>query len=301
MSFSPVTIEPQYVRMTGFTYDIGSIGYIPYIVRFGKTVSEQARQAVADAFDKVHGTTPGWNYAAAGNVAAFGGDMLQEATISEDPFIVFVVTGKAGDNNPVKLVFDATVTSPPLVDRMVVRMSGDLFENNDSLVQEKQFFWALHMVGRALGITVASKEQDVMFPVFADNLSISECDIDALNDIFPGPPADPAVTCGAVMPAAQPLPSTLSVSSLRSFYVAGETAIILVDGDVSGLLHRLYIVSASDTSLTFVATSDGSGNTSFSLPTGGLLGVGTYTIYATAERSGFSIRSTNATFDVLAL
>ena len=198
---------------------------------------------------------------------------------------------------------------------MIVRMTGDVFETEESERGDEMFWAGLFMAGRALGITKASDEGDPMFPKFrpegtdsmGPNIRISQCDLDALEDILvTGPPtAGDSVTCGAPAPTTpplQPIPTSVTCTLGQTIYLEGEAAELMVSSGVAGATIEVEITGASGVKANFTTVADGSGDANFSIPTGGSLGTnGDYTVKTSATAAGFTADATAKTFEVIGL
>jgi hypothetical protein len=300
MAYTPIVIEPEYVRMTGFHQDltVGGGNFISFVLAQRRDVSQLAQNLIWDA---VHGGTAterlgtrlGWNYMTAGNVTGFSSSnyLLQTPPTGTDAqYILKVRGGNAG--TPGKITTEVTFGTEPEADLVIVTLEGGIFESEDEDDADLISWWALHAIGRGLGMGDASDDLDIMFPVFrgeADslgpNILASECNMDALEVLTSGPPAAPAVVCGSEpMPPAVPVAGDAVLTTDRTFYVDGEAMAVTVTvddtagSDLPDVLTIVTITGANGNEYTARGITNSSGVVTFNIGVGGNFGIGTYTL-----------------------
>ena len=306
MTFSPATIEPQSLRITGFHYDFSATN-LKYNLQFGGTVSNLAKAQIGDSFDKVDASVPGWNYATRDNVTGVAAPgILVQPPFGTDPQIIFIVSGAAGDGNRANITLESKAGIAPLSDLMIVRMTGDIFESNDAANAQELFWCGMQMIGRALGLGPSTNPNALMFPKFntgsAMNNIVSACDIDALIAIHVTGPAFPTgVVCGTPtppLPSSAPIPTTVGLLIGQTVYAAGEGADVSVTTGVSKANVCITLNPANADPVEFNLIADATGTAAFTLPTGGPLGLGVYTVDVNAKANGFNARAAQKTFEV---
>jgi hypothetical protein len=321
MAYTPLVIEPEYVRMAGFHQDlsVGGGAFYASVLAQRRDVSKLAQDLIWDA---IHGNTPaerlgtrlGWNFMTADNVPGFSpaNYLIQAPPVGLDPqLIVKVRGGLAG--TPGKVSTEVEYGTAPLADRVVVTLEGGIFESNDEEDDaDLIFWWGLFAVGLALGMGHASDDRDIMFPRFrgevdslGPNLFASECNMDAINALVLGPPATPAVVCGgASMPPADPIPGAVSCTSNQTFYMDGETAVINVEvddttaSDLSNALVKVCVTGANGKEYLSRGVSDGSGEITTNIQVGGAFGIGNYTMTPSVVAGGVEVLGATKTIFV---
>ena len=321
MTYTPLVIEPQYVRMAGFHQDlsVGGGNFISFVLAQRRDVSDFAQDIIWDA---VHGGTPaerlgtilGWNHMTAGNVTGFSSSnyLLQAPPTGTDAQFILKVRGGLAGSSP-RITREVTYGTAPEADLVVITLEGGLFESEDEDDETLILWWALHAIGLGLGLSHASDERDIMFPVFRGeedsggaNIFASECDMDALEVIVAGAPVTPAVVCGgASMPPANPIPGAVVLTTDRTFYVDGESMAITVTvddtaaSDLPGAIATVVVRGANDQEYIARGITNSSGILNAQVQVGGPFGVGgTYTLTPSAEAAGVTAFGTAKTVTV---
>jgi len=320
MAFTPVVIEPQYVRMTGFHQDltVGGGTFFASVLAQRRDVSQLAQDLVWDA---IHGGTPaerlgtrlGWNYMTAGNVTSFttSNYLMQVPPVGTDAqLIVKVRGGNAGTLG--KITTEVTFGTAPEADLVVVTLEGGIFEKEDEDDADLIFWWALHAIGRALGLGEASDDFDIMFPVFrgepdslGPNVFVSTADIAALEALVAGAPGAVAVVVGgASLPAADPIAGSVVLTTDRTFYVDGESMAVTItvddtsSSDLAGVQTVVEVTGANGNIYTARGITNSSGVVTTQIGVGGNFGIGTYSLVPTVKAGGATIIGATKTVTV---
>lgn len=320
MAFTPLVVEPEYVRLTGFHQDlsVGGGTFFAAILAQRRDVSQLAQDLIWDA---IHGGTPderlgtrlGWNYMTADNVVgdSSGNYLIQDPPVGTDAQLIIKVRGgNAGTS--ARISTEVTYGTPPLASLVVVTLEGGLFEKEDEDFADEIFWWGLRAIGRGLGMGEASDDLDIMFPAFrgdvdslGPNIYASEADIAALNVLVAGAPVNPAVVVGgASQPTADPIAGTVTLTTDRTFYVDGEAMAVTVTvddtsgADLANVLVIVTITGANDKTYEARGVTNSSGVITASIGVGGSFGIGTYTLVPTVSAGGVTVVGATKTVTV---